>query len=562
MEIGQSPIQRGILAEPGRNPVNMLKEGQIFSAKAVKLLPGQMAELAAFGQRITAQLEVPLQAGERYFFQVTSLEGEMRLKVVSDNALIQRTADQAAVLLEKLQLPVTKESAAFTALSVELGRPISKESIQTASAWLSKSGLEKGLETLRFMFSRNLPVTENVFQALLSARSTESLTGKLESLHNTLVKLGQAPEALSAISRLLPDRGTVQSVKAAVTETPEQIVSLLKNNASLSEPMPTIQRGMPPVQMMKEALVQLAARPVSPEAIASFKEAIAQSIPANHPERTAIMQQAAKLSDQLINRAQATDRQITHLFQLASSAAATVPEQASARMATLLGTDALPQEGPMQPLANGKEAAAALKDAFRFLGIDHEAVIATKHQPEAVQQNVKQELLKLMSETFPVPIREAAEQIVGRINAQHILSAESGPLQQLVMQMPVQFASFHGDVTIKWQGRKKQDGKIDADFCRVLFYVEMPKLKNTVIDMQVQNRIIHVNIVADAEPDSLKQLSNTALDSLKDSLQEQGYKLSGVQFKQPSDKEESQRSKSPLAQIMDDRDYLGVDIRI
>ncbi len=60
MEIGQSAIQRGVRAQPGRNPVDMLNEGQIFSGKVMKSLPGQMAELAAFDQKITAQLEVPL----------------------------------------------------------------------------------------------------------------------------------------------------------------------------------------------------------------------------------------------------------------------------------------------------------------------------------------------------------------------------------------------------------------------------------------------------------------------------------------------------------------------
>jgi hypothetical protein len=606
MEIGQSAIQRGVRAQPGRNPVDMLKEGQIFSGKVMKLLPGQMAELAAFGQKMTAQIEVPLQAGERYFLQVASLERGVQLKVVLDNAPMQRIPEQAAILLEKLQLPVTKENVAFTALAIETGRPLSKDSIQLVSAWLSKAGLKDGMEALRFMFSRNLPVTENVFQALVSARSAESLTSRLEALQNTLVKLGDAPEATAAISRLLGESASAgketivqpadrnaravqlaaalttgsQNEKTAAIQTlqkalnipvstssadmPQQLAAIVKNGRTVVA-TPSAVGSMLPVQLIKEALVQLAVQPVTSEATVAFKEAVSLSIPVRHPDRASIMQQVTQLTGQLTKDVPAANKQIASLFQLASSIAATVPEQAAARMAMLVGADARPFEEFQVPIpVNGKDVAAALKDAFRLLGIDHEAVITSKNQPEAMQQNVKQEMLKLMSETIPAPIREAAEQIVGRLNAQHILSAESGPLQQLVMQVPVQFAAFQGDVTIKWSGKKKPDGKVDADYCRVLFYVDMPNLKNTVIDMQVQNRIIHLNIIADAAPSSLKQMSMSTMNSLKESLEEQGYRLSGVQFKQPSEEEAARRhgTKPPLARIMDDEGYLGVDIRI
>ncbi len=625
MEIGQSAIQRGVRAQLGRNPVDMLNEGQIFSGKVMKLLPGQMTELAVFGQKITAQLEVPLQAGGRYFFQVASLKGAMQLKVVSDNAPMQRTPDQAAALLEKLQIPVTKESVVFTALAIEMGQPLSKDSIQFGSAWLSKAGLKDGMEAIRFMFSRNLPITENVFQALVSARSTESLTGKLEALQHTLVKLGDMPEATAALNRLLGEptssgktaasllldvnakavhlaaalsTGSLSEKVAAVqilkqvlnmpassADVPEQLASIVKNNLTTSRSPASIvaaniqeqpvavknnettnSPSVQPVQVMKEMLVQLAVKPVTLETIASFKEAVFQSIPANHPDRAALIQQVTQLTDQLTKDVPAVNRQIASLFQLAFSIAATVPEQAAVRMALLLGTDAWPIEEPqVLPVhVNGKDVAVALRDAFRLLGIDHEAIITSKNQPEVMQQNVKQELLKLMIETIPAPIREAAEQIVGRLNAQHILSTESGPLQQLVMQVPFQFAAFQGDVTIKWTGKKKSNGKIDADYCRVLFYVDMPNLKNTVIDMQVQNRIIHLNIVAAAAPSLLKQMSINTMDRLKEALEEHGYRLSGVQFKEPSEEEAMQRhgTKPPLACVMDDEGYLGVDIRI
>ncbi|OKL37155.1 hypothetical protein [Domibacillus mangrovi] len=621
MEVGQSEIQRGVRVQLRHNPIEMLNEGQVFAGKVMKRLPGQMAELAAFGQKITAQLEVPLQEGRRYFFQVASLKGTMQLKVLSDHVPMQRTPDQAAALLERLQIPITKESVVFTALAMETGQPLSKDSIQFVSAWLSKAGLKDGMEALRFMFTRHLPITENVFQALVSARTTESLTGKLVALQHALVKLGKVPEATNALNRLLGEPSSsgktaaspllnakavylaaalstgslsekvsvVQMLKQALNmptssgDVPEQLASIVKNNlttnkspvsivaANIGEQPVAVKNSettnnpsVQSVQMMKEMLVQLAGKPVTMETITSFKKAVFQSVPANHPDRAAFMQQVTKLTDQLTKGVPAANRQVASLFQLASSVAVTVPEQAAVRLGLLLGTDAwLFEEQQVPAHVSGKDVAIALRDAFQLLGIDHEAIMTSKNQPEAMQQNVKQELLKLMTETIPAPIREAAEQIVGRLNAQHILSVESGPIQQLVMQVPLQFAAFQGDVTIKWSGKKKSNGKIDADYCRVLFYVDMPNLKNTVIDMQVQNRIIHLNIVADAAPSSLKQMSINTMDRLKEALEEHGYRLSGVQFKQPSEEVSYSRGmKQPLAHVMDDEEYLGVDIRI
>jgi hypothetical protein len=96
MEISHRAIQKALEMQQGRNPVETLREGQVFSGKAIKLLPGQMAELAALGQKITAQLGAPLQMGERYFFQVASLDKGIQLNVLTDYAPAHRSADQAS----------------------------------------------------------------------------------------------------------------------------------------------------------------------------------------------------------------------------------------------------------------------------------------------------------------------------------------------------------------------------------------------------------------------------------------------------------------------------------
>lgn len=40
----------------------------------------------------------------------------------------------------------------------------------------------------------------------------------------------------------------------------------------------------------------------------------------------------------------------------------------------------------------------------------------------------------------------------------------------------------------------KENGKIDANYARVLFYLNMEALEETMVDMQVQNRIITIHL--------------------------------------------------------------------
>ena len=56
------------------------KNGQILYGKINKLYPNQMAEVQIGNQKVLANLEAPLQAGERYLLQVQQNLGNILLK--------------------------------------------------------------------------------------------------------------------------------------------------------------------------------------------------------------------------------------------------------------------------------------------------------------------------------------------------------------------------------------------------------------------------------------------------------------------------------------------------
>ena len=99
------------------------------------------------------------------------------------------------------------------------------------------------------------------------------------------------------------------------------------------------------------------------------------------------------------------------------------------------------------------------------------------------------------------------------MNGPLLASGETGVQHQLVMQVPLEFFGKRIDATLQWNGRMKEDGKIDPSFARILFYLDLHSLDKTIIDMQVQNKIITITVYnADR---SLKSVGRPMLETLQ-----------------------------------------------
>lgn len=214
---------------------------------------------------------------------------------------------------------------------------------------------------------------------------------------------------------------------------------------------------------------------------------------------------------------------------------------------------------------NGPSVAHQLKEMTKVLGLQLEHALINlsgddmKEIPNDLE-TLKPLLLKLLNEQIPASIKEMAEQILNRITAQQILSQENGPIQNLLLTLPLNLGSIQTDLTLQWSGRKTKDGKIDPDYCRVLFYLELERLKETVIDMQVQNRIIKVTVI-NGHGAVLEEAAGQYLDILRENLGKMDYRLSGVSFVKPVNEKERDLRVKPIP-FSEAGPYSGVDIRI
>src|SRR5690625_7513459 len=91
------------------------------------------------------------------------------------------------------------------------------------------------------------------------------------------------------------------------------------------------------------------------------------------------------------------------------------------------------------------------------------------------------------------------------------------------------------DIEIEFYSRKDKDAKIDADYCRIAFYLELDQLKTTIIDLNVQNRMVYLTVFNDQNISEHVELYNPILN---EGLEKLNYTLSTLTHKNMSEKRE------------------------
>ena len=206
-----------------------------------------------------------------------------------------------------------------------------------------------------------------------------------------------------------------------------------------------------------------------------------------------------------------------------------------------------------------------MKSAIRLMGLGLENHMANLDQGTVIEENellnLKPLLLKFLNENLNHVARESAEQLLHKITAQQMLSQSSGPLQHIMLSFPFSYHRYHTEATMHFSGRKKNEGEIDPSFCRVLFYLQLDHINETVIDMVVQNKIMKINIINE-KANLLKTLASPLVSEVKEKLEEVGYQLSAITFEPP-------KSLGPIAmnlernkKIYETTPYNGEDIKI
>ncbi len=218
---------------------------------------------------------------------------------------------------------------------------------------------------------------------------------------------------------------------------------------------------------------------------------------------------------------------------------------------------------PSMNWENGKEISQLLKQTVKVLGLQYEHDISLLDKEQTLEGKLmalKPLLMKALEESSDQNVKDKMDQLLTRITGSQLINSEQeGQFQQLLLQLPILLGNHSTDVRFKMMGRKQQNGQIDPDYCRVLFYLELEYLREMLVDVHVQNRIVNIQIFNDNP--SLNLVIKSVQPLLKEKLENHQYHLSSIMV---SEKETKNTKKNAATENFSSfsPSMNGVDIKI
>lgn len=630
-----------------------LREGQMFHGQIKQLHPGQMAEVQIGGQKLIAKLEVPMKAGDAYYFQVKSLEPDLQLKVVSGPVQASEgQTKQLMNLMETMQLPKTQEMQMLLMHFMKNRIPISRENLLDAEKLLktiSTSMKNEAMTALQKLVEFRLPLTTANLTSLMAIETQEGLHSLLTSLKALLSEDSGVQQSLKqSILSSVESIGRITDVATEKALINGAIIKLLDESTSQGERFQLLQvlktsGVLPPSTSLanlqsilhssllaqNQSGVQTTANLDESNRAMVESEITNSSFQKNDTQNSSLlnswhsilktgMQERPLEVTQLLNQMknsiqidpvlqQSQKIQLNGLImeveklsfaelhtstsseQLTKMLIRIVAEQSQAQPFRQESTDVFQKllqvdssttlsaiyrsiEKSNLPITNelirdaqaavggaidGKVIKEVMQSIFKSLGINYEAELMNRNTDLTKMTDLlKPQLLSLLQDSsVSLGVREVSEMIISRMNGSLLQSSEVGMNQQILMQLPLEFLGKRIDATLQWNGRMKENGEIDPDFARIMFYLDLESIKKTVIDMQVQNRVVTVTVFNENE--QLKIIGDGLQEKLKNGLEAAGYILSGISFKNFEDK-----IKTAIRQQDQKQDQQGVDFRV
>lgn len=595
-----------------------MKEGQVVHGTIKKLYPNQTAEVQIGNQKVIAKLETPLKAGDSHFFQVEKSAPELQLKVVTGPLTQGNTlAQQGQQLLQAMNLPKTTEMQAAIQFFMKQQLPVSKETLIQVEQLLKQlpkdMTMKAALETIQKIMEMRLPLTTSMLQTVLSGKSTDGLHNILQNFqsqlqqdqtvtpalkNNILLNLQKIAEPFNG-----PAAGAILGKQVEIIQNQQQsltsrlpILQTLKESnvlpltASLTNPTPVTGEqaiaNSAGAQLVKLGQAAPTEKGIAIEQLRNWlsqqsslttnqkSEVLALLKNDNQPNQLLVVNNAltkafAEQSQQAIftkdmNGLTPKDHLVSLLGKGATveSIAQTLQQitdiSKNPTSNNVLTQTIVQAEQQILQQLDGKAFEHAMKEVLKSLGFGYEAKLGSNNDEiRQLASQLKPQIVELLqNQTISNAIRDSAETVLTRMNGLQILSNENGPQHQLLMQVPLEFLGKKMDATLEWNGRMKENGKIDSNFARIMFYLQLETLEETVVDMQVQNKVVSITLFNDDQ--ELGLFAEKLKETLKLGLSSVGYQLSGVFVKTFEEQKMTPALKSKTNMF----DTQGVDIRI
>ncbi|MEH7636200.1 glycosyltransferase [Bacillus pumilus] len=518
---------------------------RLILGKVLKMLGDDTALVQIGSTKIKAQLAAQLKADAFYWFQFEQEGGGSlnKLRPVQQFDQDPKTLkDAAAKLLEGLSLKNGLENILTATAFLKEKSVINEAELKTAVKWIEQfqgADVKKGLQSLLFALKKDLPIQEGVLQSILAVKSSSALHQDMTALLERLTQLPKHSDATQALTQ------AVRSVIGAETTVhAEKLLSVLLSaregmakqggnlpvtpQFNLSQPKETSQNPIAQERQTTQVIQSNVQQSTSPKEL---------KIPPQQIERilTSLMKQGAD------GQQEPNLKQLTSLLQGLQQAGSQPDAKASViqkEFPFLSKTEAkalaqvVQQTEPV--LSNKTDVLDLLMTMKKAIGVRDE--IGMLKLLEKGSQDVKsQELhqLKLVlndvrQSDLPEPVKKEVDQLFHRLNGQLFVQQENQTISQMMVSYPLFSKHSVQDLTFILKGHKKKDGSIDISQCRLMFYLNMENLEETLIDCTIQQKVMSITVETGHE---LQGTINPMIPAVRENLNALGYNLTGITAK-------------------------------
>lgn len=553
-----------------------LQAGDMIQGKLLQLLSDGRATILVNGEKIEAKLQVPLQQGKTYLWQIQQVNHEVLLKEIPATSVKAETVKAEIVnkILTQLSLPKGGFEQKLVQLAVQAGwLTENSNKLSVALQWLSASQSKNSdHQVIEYMSRSGLPFTQDVFQSLTSVFSGKDFSSLLKTLQSsseaTLPIMKEIMIPLEArVGYKVATMALSSSPQTQDSQISRQWVAQTIQSMNISGLVKDA-----PNRILDRQIQQLLEKPV----LQQWEQGNRAYAKGNLQDAIAIWRTVLPSIP-----ASATNEEVLRLLIQDQFGSLPVSSSKIEAVETLFKqTLSLPQEEKFLPLL-GKEVLARLsekiepalrsnessqtqlirtilvtefKEIFKAVGLNLEAELA-KGNNESVN-SLKANLLQLLQQEHTSQ-KQTVQDILSHLQGQKLFTQELGPIIQLFTQIPLPFINELKDANISWSGKKTKEGRIDPHHCRILFHLHLSHLGETMLDVQIQNKIVSLQIFHRLE--SLDTPRQEVIDSFKNGMKQIGYQLSGIQFNYVSDEARAEKLASIFQQF---QSSSRVDVRI
>lgn len=618
-----SHMMRGMFGEAtsGESRGMELKAGQIIRGVILQVAENNEAIVQINGVQVRAKLELPLQIGQSALLQVQpqSNGALVVLKQVEPSAVglpedtFKEWAKQLALPEQKWAVEIVKD---LRKEGVILNRDVAQSFQQAASEMPAGADTEHWMQASAALFKRGLPMTRATIAGMQQVMFGRSVHELIDTLNQQLAAIAGGADAASALDdndgaepKPLPQAAA--RVQALLAEG----AALLRSAAASGEAHQTVTASSAPSaagqaapaapqasltarnETLAGAAVKLASGGEN-SAAAGLPEPKAGHVTAKQPNWLGQMMKwlgvdhELQLTKSLTVDAQPQKAAVAQPVASPDSAASAVNNRSTATAAPALVLQADPDAGQaavsaVQGAVNNLEdqqsnritdlrlnaAERAFAAAANQMSVATDGQVPDSPQPSQQQESLKSALLSLVAaEDTPPVIKETAQQLVQQITGQQLLltpERNSSVFTHVTMFIPLNSQDGNQTASVHIQTRRGRKGELDAANCRLLFSLSMNTLGETMVDVNVTDKIVSLNLWNDHP--AIAALADSSRSEIADSLQQAGYQLlslrttplpkAGEQGTEAAAAAAKSQQPPDLSQFSSTR-YKGVDYRI